>query len=74
MQEIHKHNVNLYKRWGWGWWLMSLTPALRRQRQEDLCDFEASLVYRASSRTAQRNSVSKTNKQTNKHQGKMGLG
>jgi hypothetical protein len=51
--------------WGWGW----------RQRQEDLCEFEASLVYRASSRTAratQRISVSKTkqnktqNKQTNK--------
>ena len=26
-------------------------PALRRQRQEDLCDFEASLVYIVSSRT-----------------------
>jgi hypothetical protein len=25
---------------------------LRRQRQADLCEFEASLVYRASSRTA----------------------
>jgi hypothetical protein len=37
-----------------------LIPALRRQRQADLCDFEASLVYRASSRTAravQRNLV-----------------
>jgi hypothetical protein len=27
-------------------------PALGRQRQEDLCELEASLVYRASSRTA----------------------
>ena len=41
-----------------------------RQRQADLCGFEASLVYRAGSRTAratQKDSVSdKTNKQTNK--------
>jgi hypothetical protein len=31
---------------------MLLTPALGRQRQVDLCEFEASLVYRVSSRTA----------------------
>ena len=30
---------------------MPLIPALRRQRQVDLCEFEASLVYEASSRT-----------------------
>ena len=46
---------------------MPLIPALRRQRQVDFCEFEASLVYRVSSRTAgavtQRKSVSKTNKQ-----------
>ena len=32
---------------------MPLIPALRRQRQRqvDLCEFEASLVYRVSSRT-----------------------
>ena len=44
------------------WWSILLIPALRRQRQEDLCDFKASLVYRVSSRTArttQRNTVSK---------------
>ena len=47
---------------------MPLIPALRRQSSE----FEASLVYKVSSRTAraiQRNPVSKskqTNKQTNK--------
>jgi hypothetical protein len=29
-----------------------LVPALRRQRQMDLCEFEANLVYRVSSRTA----------------------
>ena len=43
-------------------------PALGRQRQSDLCEFEASVVYRARSRTAratQRNLVS-INKQTNK--------
>ena len=34
------------------WWLTSLIPALGRQREADLCEFEASLVYRISSRTA----------------------
>ena len=29
---------------------MPLIPALGRQRQEDLCELEASLVYRANSR------------------------
>ena len=46
---------------------MPLIPALGRQRQEDLCEFEASLAYRGSSRTAravtQRNSVLKKPKQ-----------
>jgi hypothetical protein len=31
---------------------MALIPALRRQRQVDLYELEASLVYRVSSRTA----------------------
>ena len=48
---------------------MPLIPALRRQRHADLGEFEVSLVYRTSSRTAravtQRNLVSKNkNKQT----------
>jgi hypothetical protein len=30
-----------------------LIPALRRQRQANLCEFKANLVYRGSSRTAQ---------------------
>ena len=30
---------------------MPLIPALRRQRLADLCEFKASLIYRASSRT-----------------------
>lgn len=34
------------------WWYMPLILALDRQRQEDLCEFKASLIYRASSRTA----------------------
>jgi hypothetical protein len=41
---------------------MPLIPALRRQREVDISEFEASLVYRVSSRTAratQRNPVSK---------------
>ena len=39
---------------------MPLIPALRKQRQVDLCQFEANLVYKASSRTykaTQRNPV-----------------
>jgi hypothetical protein len=31
---------------------MLLIPALRRQKQADLCEFEASLVYKMNSRTA----------------------
>ena len=38
---------------------MPLIPALRRQRQVDLCEFETSLVNTASSRATQRNPVSK---------------
>jgi hypothetical protein len=34
------------------WWCSPLIPALRRQKQADLCEFESSLVYRVSSRTA----------------------
>jgi hypothetical protein len=44
-----------------------LVPALRRQRQVGLCEFEASLVYRASSmmaRATQRSPVSKNTNQT----------
>ena len=49
-------------------WHTPLTPALERQRQADLCEFEGSLVYRVSSRTvraSQRNPVLRkpTNKQ-----------
>lgn len=48
----------------------ALRPTLRRQKQVDLCEFQASLIYRVSSKTAkatQRNSVSNQTKQTNKH-------
>ena len=44
---------------------MTLIPALVRQRQADLCEFKASLVYRVSSRTGkatQRNPVLKKKK------------
>ena len=33
-------------------WHTLLSPALGRQRQMDLCEFKANLVYRESSRTA----------------------
>jgi hypothetical protein len=35
---------------GWAWGCMSLVPVLWTQRQADLCESEASLVYRVSSR------------------------
>jgi hypothetical protein len=55
---------------GAGWWHMPLTPALWRQRQV-VSEFEASLVYRVSSRQPGQNPVLKnktrqTNKQTKK--------
>ena len=37
---------------GWVWWHTPLVPAFGRQRQVDLCEFKASLVYRVSSRTS----------------------
>jgi hypothetical protein len=42
---------------------LTLVPALGRQRQADLCEFETSLIYRVNSRTAKvtyGNLVSKT--------------
>jgi hypothetical protein len=44
---------------------MSLTPAIGRKRQVDLCEFKASLIYKASFRIAkatQRNHVLKKKK------------
>ena len=55
--------------WQW-WWLTPLVPALRRQRQVDLWEFEASLVYKANSKTArtvsQRKPCLKETNKTNK--------
>ena len=47
---------------------MPLIPALRKERREDLCEFEASLVYKMSSRTTvtQRNPVLKNQKKKEK--------
>jgi hypothetical protein len=48
------------------WWLYTpLIPALWKQRQVDLCEFKASLIYSVSSRSAratQRTLVSKKQK------------
>ena len=43
------------------WWCMHLIQTLWRQRQGDLCEFEANLIYKVSSKAVkvtQRNSVS----------------
>lgn len=34
----------------WAWWCMPLVPMLVRQRQEDHCEFQDSLIYAASPR------------------------
>ena len=55
---------------------MPLIPALRRQRQMDLCQFKASLIYRVSSRTAraiQRSPVLKKKKYEKKRKEKKPL-
>ena len=44
------------------WWRTPLIPALRRQRQADVCEFEASQVYRATVQATQKNPVSKKKK------------
>jgi hypothetical protein len=47
---------------------MPLISARKKQTQADLCEFEVSLIYRTSSRTARlcREILFQTNKQTNK--------
>ena len=53
----------------WAWWHVPLISALGRQRQVDLCEFKAIMVYRVISRPAkatQRNPVLKNKKQNNK--------
>ena len=45
-------NVNRYKTIGQAVWCTPLIPALGRQRQVELSEFEVSLVYKASFRTA----------------------
>jgi hypothetical protein len=30
------------------WWITHLIPALRRQRQVDLCEFKVSLIFKSS--------------------------
>ena len=53
---------------------MPIIPALRRQRQVDLWEFEASLVYKGNSRTArtitQRNPALKSKINKNKSKNK----
>ena len=60
--------INILTLAGWQWWHTPLIPALGRQRQVDICEFKASLVYRVNSRTGSNatEKLEKQNKQTNK--------
>ena len=49
-------------------WHTLLIPALRRQTWEELCEFEANLVYRASSKTAGATQRNRFSKQTTKQE------
>jgi hypothetical protein len=52
---------------GWAWWHTHLIPALKRQRQVGLSEFQASLVYRENSKIARATQKdSNLEKQTNK--------
>ena len=53
---MHHCRHSLHQRQGGErWWRTPLIPALRRQKQPDLHEFEASLIYRDSSRTSTAN-------------------
>jgi hypothetical protein len=43
------HTLGLKNVFRQAWWYMPLTLAFWRQRQADICEFEASLFYRSSS-------------------------
>jgi hypothetical protein len=53
--------------WHWTWYCMPLVSAFVKQRQEDLCEFKASLVYTATFRLARLyNDTMSQNRKTNK--------
>lgn len=55
------------------WWHTPVMPALQRQRQVDLCDFKANLVYRVnqgSQGEVHKETLSPKTKKTNQNQNK----
>jgi hypothetical protein len=67
------------------WWHVPLIPALGKQKQAELCEFKASLVYRMRSRTAkehreiltqrkEKTKQNKTKQKSNNKNPKLGLG
>jgi hypothetical protein len=56
--QIDLHIHILKKKKAGRWSCTPLIPAFRKQKQADLWEFQASLVYRASSRTARKEILS----------------
>jgi hypothetical protein len=50
--EQQQLKVKKKKKLCWAWWHAPLIPAVGRQRQEDLCEFDVSLVYSEHSKIA----------------------
>lgn len=50
---------------------MPIIPACRKQRQEDLCEFKAKLVYVSYSTTTEREGNSVSNNKNNKISGRL---
>lgn len=73
-QKAQVHFFFFNRKLSWVWLHLPLIPALWSQRQGDLCEFEAHLIYRVRFRTAnatQRNPVRKTKRGKKKKKGKL---
>jgi len=69
---LEDKNGDIRERVSWAEMHTPLVPALRSQRQADLCEFEASLVYRTCSQKAKATQRNLVSKKPEKERGKEG--